>query len=159
MLLRMRAWDIMREEFPRVEEDASLSRIIKEMNKSRKEQPDNNCVLVFSKNDDFLGVVSMWNVLQSMGPCLLKSSGLSEKDVDWDRAFAQACRLCSQVRLKDILQKDVPRVRPNDPLARIMEIFLDYRRGRAVVTEGGRVMGLVLLSDLYKEIARDVEEW
>jgi hypothetical protein len=40
-----------------------------------------------------------------------------------------------------------------------MEIFLDYRRGRAVVAEGGKIMGLILLPDVYKEIGRDVEEW
>ncbi|MFP4168605.1 MAG: HPP family protein [Desulfonatronovibrionaceae bacterium] len=159
MLLRMRAWDIMREEFPRVQDDASLTQVIKEMNKVRRQQPDINCGLVFTSRDEYVGVVSMWNILQAMGPCLLKSTGFTERDVDWDQAFNRACRLCSQVRLKDFVQKDVPVVKPNDPLARIMEIFLDYRRGRAIVAEGGRIMGLILLSDLYKEIARDVEEW
>jgi len=159
MLLRMRAWDIMREDFPRVEEDASLSQVIREMNKNRQQQPDNNCVLVFTQKEEFLGVISMWNILQAMGPCLLKSSGIAERDVDWDRAFNRACRMCAQVRLRDFVQKDVPLVRPNDPLARIMEIFLDYRRGRAVVAEGGKIMGLILLPDVYKEIGRDVEEW
>jgi CBS domain-containing protein len=76
--------------------------------------------------------------------------------VDWDDAYHGALRTCSQVGIRDIMQRDVPKVKPTDPLARIMEIFLDYRQGRAIVEEGGRVMGVVLLHDLYREMASDL---
>jgi len=109
-------------------------------------------VLVFSKNEKFMGVLSMWNLIQGIGPCLLKGSVLDGNEVDWDRAFATACRSCSQVRITDCLQHDVPMLRPNDPLARVLEVFLDYRRGRAVVEEGGRIIGVVCMADLFKEI-------
>ncbi|WP_457572567.1 CBS domain-containing protein [Desulfovulcanus sp.] len=159
MLLRKRAWDIMRDDFPYVEEDASLSKVITKLKDSQTKSPENNCVLVYSKKGKFLGIISMWNIIQALGPCLLKQAGLGEKEADWDQAFHRACRMCSQVGIKNLIQKDVPIVKPNDTLARIMEIFLDYRRGRAIIEEGGKVIGLVLLSDLYKEIARDVEKW
>jgi CBS domain-containing protein len=149
----------MRDDFPYVEEDASLSKVIRKLKESQEESPDNNCVLVYSKKKKFLGIISMWNIIQAMGPCLLKEAKLGEQEADWDLAFHRACRTCSHVGIEELIQKDVPVVKPSDPLARIMEIFLDYRRGRAVVEEGGKVIGLILLSDLYKEIARDVEKW
>jgi CBS domain-containing protein len=152
MLLRKRAWDIMREEYASVREDASLSEAIRALSESRKKQPDNAFVLVFAKNDHFLGILSMWNLIQGMGPCLLKGSALEGSDVDWDKAFGLACRNCAQVRIADCLQTDVPLLKPNDPLARVLEVFLDYRRGRAVVEEGGRIIGVVTLADLFTEI-------
>ena len=159
MLLRKRAWDIMRDEFPSVREDASVHDVVKVLSTSQDRFPDNNCVVVYSTKGEFRGVVSMWNLIHSMGPCLLKDMGLDEREVNWDRAFERACRACAEDSITDYIQTDVPRIKPNDPLARILEIFLDYRRGRAVVEEGGKVIGMVLLADLYREIAGDVESW
>ncbi|WP_456325027.1 CBS domain-containing protein [Desulfonauticus submarinus] len=159
MLLRKRVWDIMRDDYPKVSEDASLTKVIKVLKKYNDKYPEINCVLVFSKDNKFKGVISMWNIIQSLGPCLLKESSLLDKEVNWDKAFTRACRICSQVGIEEIVQMNVPVVKPSDPLAKVMEIFIDYRRGRAVVEEGGKVIGLVLLSDLYREVARDVENW
>ena len=152
MLLRKRVWDIMREDYAFVREDASLSEAITALREIRSRQPDGSFVLVFSKNEKFLGILSMWNLIQGIGPCLLKGSVLEGNEVDWDKAFAMACRSCAQVRISDCLQHDIPTLKPNDPLARILEVFLDYRRGRAVVEEGGRIIGVVCMADLFKEI-------
>lgn len=156
MLLRKRVWDIMREDFAFVREDASLSDAINALREIRTRQADTSFVLVFTKNDKFLGILSMWNLIQGIGPCLLKGSVLDGNEVDWDGAFNAACRSCAQVRITDCLQRDVPMIKPNDPLARVLEVFLDYRRGRAVVEEGGRIIGVVCLADLFKEIGESL---
>lgn len=153
MLLRKRVWDIMREDFASVREDASLADAIGALRAVRAKQPDMSFVLVFSKSEKFLGVLSMWNLIQGMGPCLLKGSVLEDNEVDWDSSFVRACRSCAQVRIVDCLQHDIPVLKPNDPLARVLEVFLDYRRGRAVVEEGGKIIGVVCLADLFKEIS------
>lgn len=152
MLLRKRVWDIMREDFASVREDASLAEAIRALLASRQKQPDNTFVLVLSKTDRFLGVVSMWNLVQGLGPCLLRDTLLEPAEVDWDKAFAHACRSCANVGLMDCIQVDVPVIKPGDTLARVLELFLDYRRGRAVVEEGGRIIGVVVLADLFREI-------
>jgi CBS domain-containing protein len=160
MLLRKRAWDVMREEYPAVTEDASLTSVIKALEESRSEYPDNNFVVVLSQDRKrFKGVLSMWNIIQAIGPCLLKNIGMAERDVNWDHAFKHACVTCSQVEIRDFMQIDVPRINPNEPLARVLEIFLDYRRGRAVVEDGDRILGVVLLADLYREISKDATSW
>ncbi|WP_462324061.1 CBS domain-containing protein [Desulfoplanes sp.] len=160
MLLRKRAWDVMREDYPAVIEGASLTSVIKALEKSRKEYPDNNFVLVLSKDRKrFKGVLSMWNIIQAIGPCLLKNVGKGERDVNWDNAFKHACVTCAQVEIGEFMQVDVPRINPNEPLARVLEIFLDYRRGRAIVEDGERILGVVLLGDLYREISKDATAW
>jgi predicted transcriptional regulator len=155
MLMRKRVWDIMRTDYARVGEDSGLVQVIKALDGALEANPTSNYVLVFSEANEFRGLVTMWNVLQAIGPCLLKNITL-RGEVDWDDAYHGALRTCSQVGIRDIMQRDVPKVKPTDPLARIMEIFLDYRQGRAIVEEGGRVMGIVLLHDLYREMASDL---
>ena len=160
MLLRKRAWDIMREEYPAVTEDASLVRVIKTLKDCRKECPDNNFVLVLSMDGKKCrGVLSMWNIIQALGPCLLKEVTINDRDVNWDKVFNHACLTCSQIDIKDFMQVDVPRINPNEPLTRILEIFLDYRRGRAIVEDGERILGVVLLADLYNEISCAATSW
>ncbi len=154
MLLRKRAWDIMREEYPAVSEDASLIAVIKALKEARREHPDNTFVMVLSPDGrKCRGILSMWNIVQALGPCLLKEMSVNEREVNWDKIFNHACLTCSQIDIKDFMQVDVPRVNPNEPLTRILEIFLDYRRGRAIVEDGERILGVVLLSDLYNEIS------
>ena len=95
MLLRKRVWDIMREDFAFVREDASLSEAIGALRDIRGRQADTSFVLVFDKNEKFQGILSLWNLIQGMGPCLLKGSVLDGNEVDWDSAFSKACRSCA----------------------------------------------------------------
>lgn len=156
MLYRKRAWDIMRSEFPMVNEDASIGDVVSAIENSISVYPDSNCALVRGKDGKFIGVVSMWNIIKAMGPELMKNASRGNEEENFDKAFQLACQLGAQTGIRKIIQKDVPRLRPNDTLARIMEVFLDYRQGRAVVEEGGKIMGIVMLSDIYKEIASNI---
>ncbi|RQD55712.1 MAG: CBS domain-containing protein [Desulfonatronovibrio sp. MSAO_Bac4] len=156
MLYRKRAWDIMRSEFPMVNEDASIGDVVKAIESNSSIYPDNDCALVSDKDGKLMGAVSMWNIVKAMGPELLKSSSRSKGEESFEKAFQLACQLGAQAGIRKIIQKDVPRIRPNDTLARIMEVFLDYRQGRAVVEEGGKVMGVVMLSDVYREIVSNI---
>lgn len=152
MLLRKRVWDIMREEFACVKEDASLAEAIAALRDIRAKQSDAACILVFAGGGQLLGVLSIWSLLQGIGPCLLKGASLSGSDVDWDNAFSQACRSCAQVRITDCLRQDVPVLKPTDPVARILEVFMDYHRDLAVVEEGGRIIGVVTIADVFHEL-------
>ncbi len=156
MLYRKRAWDIMRSEFPKVKEDSPMSRVIEAMEESLTHNPDNCCVLVTNSENRLIGVITIWNILQAMGPDLLKSAAGTRDEENYEKAFTLACQLGAQAGIKKIIRKDVPRIRPNDTLARIIEVFLDYGQGMAVVEEGDKIMGIVMSVDVYKEIARNI---
>ncbi len=143
----------MRSEFAVVDHEATLAQVIQAMKGSLESAPDNNCVLVTSRQEGFVGVISMWNIIKAMGPGLLKKAAQGSHEENYENSFKLACQLGAQAGIKKIIQKDVPRISPNETLARIMEVFLDYRQGRLVVEEGGKVMGLVMVADLYREIA------
>jgi CBS domain-containing protein len=157
MLYRKRAWDIMRGEVPAVSEDATLSRVIEVMLESLTHTPDNDCVLVKGKEGGLAGVITMRNMVQAMGPDLIKkTSGTKKDETNYEKSFRLACQLGAQTGIKKIISKDIPRIRPSDTLVRVIEVFLDYNRSRAVVEEGDKVMGIVLLADVYREIARNI---
>lgn len=156
MLYRKRAWDIMRSEFPSVGEEANLSQVIETMEISLAHYADNDFVMVKSSEDKFVGVITMWNIVQAMGPDLLKKTVKSKDDDNFEKAFRLACQLGAQTGIKKIIRKGVPRVKSNDTLSRIIEVFLDYNQSIAVVEEGEKIIGVVVLTDVYKEIARNI---
>ena len=158
MLLRKRAWDLMREEFPTVSEDATLAEAIRVLRHEMKESPENYIVVVKKKNGTIKGVVSIWDALKAVESSVLKDENLKmSEETDWDQAFARASKICTQTALNDdLLETDVPLLRPNDPLLIVLETLLAKHRSWAVVEEGGRVIGIVLAADVFRELSRDM---
>ncbi|NJB67423.1 putative transcriptional regulator [Desulfobaculum xiamenense] len=159
MLMRKRAWDILRDDFTRVEEGASLFEVMRLMREAVKKDSDNHVALVFAKDGSFLGVITMWDILKSLEGCVFRQDDLARFDeADWDQAFGRACRSCCDLNIDAIVQKkdDMPEVQPNDPMIIVLEAFMDHRRGWAVVREGGKVLGVIFKGDVFREISRDV---
>ncbi|MBN2140447.1 MAG: CBS domain-containing protein [Desulfovibrionaceae bacterium] len=157
MLLRKRAWDMMREDFPSVDESATLAMAIRDLQRAMQGTPESRIVVVLKKNGELKGVISIWSVLKAVKDWLFKDNSLKlSGETDWDHAFAQACHLCTHTALDEHLEQDVPVLKPGDPLVVVLESFLSSRRGWAVVEEGGRVLGVVYLADLYLSLSSDL---
>ncbi len=161
MLFRKRAWDMMREEFAWVDESANLAEVVRALRESQQTSPENNVVLVLAKSGDgapkLKGAVSVWKVLEAMDECVLRDPELRVvEDSDFDQTFARACAVCTHTSLARHLESDVPMLKPGDPLPVVLELFLRKKRGWAVVEENGKVLGVVLVADVYREISRDM---
>ncbi len=158
MLFRKRAWDLMREDFASVDESASLAEVVRVMRKSQQSSPENNVVLVMSKGA-LKGAVSIWNVMKAVDELVLRDAQLKiAKESDFDKTFARASAACTHTALAGHMEPDLPILKPTDALPAIMELFLRKRRGWAVVEENGKVLGIVLVSDLYRELTTDMVE-
>jgi CBS domain-containing protein len=161
MLFRKRAWDLMREDFAWVDESASLAEVVRVLRESQQATPQNNVVLVMTtvngKPGVLKGAVSLWNVLQAVDECVLRDPDLKiAKESDFDKTFARASAACVHTALSGHMEPDVPTLRPGDPMPTVLDLFLRKRRGWAVVEENGKVLGVVLASDLYREITNDI---
>lgn len=157
MLLRKRAWDIMREEFTVVDEDATLAKAIDILRNSIKDTPDAHFAIVRKKNGTYKGVVSIWSALRAMQDEVLEDEALEEVEgPEWDTAFAKACAVCTQTDLDGHMVKNVVEFRPNDPLMIVLDTFLKKKKSWAVVMEGERVLGTIFISDLYRELSGDM---
>ena len=157
MLLRKRAWDMMREEFTTIEESASLAEGIRVLRDSMKETPDNSVVVVLKKNGALRGVISIWTMLKAVEDQVLRDEDLSlTEETDWDRAFKRAGTSCCAASLDEHIEEDVAILKPTDPMLVVLEIFRKKKQSWALVQEGGKIIGVVQLSDLYRELTRDL---
>ena len=156
MLLRKRAWDVMRTDFLTIEESAGLTEAIAALHKSLETSQDNDCVVVTSDKGRFLGVLTVRSALMALGPCLLKELH-ARGDQDWERSFDHAVRACSRGRVSEYVQKGVPVVKPAESLGRVLEMLNDYRTNRLAVEEGDKIIGLILHADVFKELCRETE--
>ncbi|SNR96614.1 CBS domain-containing protein [Humidesulfovibrio mexicanus] len=160
MLFRKRAWDLMRDDFATVDEAASLAEAVRALRASQKKAPENNVVLVMGKSggkDVLKGVVSVWTVLAALDENVLRDPELKvAREGDFDKAFARASAVCTHTPLDTHMEPDVPTLKPNDPMPVVLELFLRRRRGWAVVQENGKVLGVILVADLYRELSGDI---
>jgi len=157
MLMRKRAWDLMREDFTRVDESTSLTEVIRLIRETTGKQADNHICLVFDKTGQFKGVITMWGVLRHLESSVFTDEIIRDfADNNWDQAFGAACRACAEKGILELVETSFPEVRPNDPLVMVLGEFLVHRRGWAVVRESGRVLGVILKTDVFREIANDV---
>lgn len=157
MLLRKRAWDIMRNEFLVVEDKTSMAEVITKLREAIRKQPDNDFALVVKENGQLAGVLTARDMLRAIEDCVLRDENVrSAGDTDWDRAFAKACTLCCNRSIKDIMERKPPVVRPNDPIMLVLNALVDGKVRWAVVEEGGKPIGVVVIADLFDEISREM---
>lgn len=157
MLLRKRAWDLMREDFPSISENATLAEAIRVLREAMKDHPENHTVVVLRKNGSYRGVVTIWNALRAVQNTVLRDDALKNvEDTDWDKAFARACAVCCQTGLAGHMEEDLAVLKPGDLLLTVLDQFLAKKRGFAVVEEGDRVIGVIHAGDLFHEIATDM---
>jgi CBS domain-containing protein len=157
MLQRKRAWDVMREDFPKVPSTVTLAEAGRVLYDFMKKTPEMNVCLVTGPRGQILGAVSTWTMFRAVEHGVLKDAGvLRSGDQDWDRNFQRACTVSTHIGLEGVMDTDFAVLRPGDSLLTVLQAFLDKYRSYAVVEEGGKVIGLVLALDLYKEFAREM---
>ncbi|MFW5489243.1 MAG: HPP family protein [Desulfovibrio sp.] len=158
MILRKRAWDIMRTDFAKVDDQATLADVMKIMRESLKDTPEAHIVLVLSEMGNLRGVVSAFDVLKTAENIVVQDqSVLSDSEgTDWDAAFRRACGMCSGIEITKVMNDKVPSVKPNDPLLLVLHALVEARHNWIVVEEGEKPIGIIVISDLYREITREM---
>ena len=88
-MYRKRAWDLLREEFARVDEGASLAEAVRALRAAQDTSPELPVVLVLNQTGGLVGAVSQWTILAALDECVLR-----DPDSPWevtmhaDAAFA-----------------------------------------------------------------------
>ncbi len=157
MLQRKRAWDVMREDFPKADASVTLAEAGRILYEFMKKTPEMNVCIITGPRGQVVGAVSTWTMFRAVEHGIIKDSGLLRSaEQDWDRNFQRACTVCTHVGLEGVMDTDFAVLKPSDSLFTVLQAFLDKNRSYAVVEEGGKVIGLVLALDLYREFAREM---
>lgn len=156
MLMRKRAWDIVREDYLRVESDESLVDVMQKLLDCLKSGNGCLCALVF-EGTNLLGAVSIWVAVSFMNTSL-KESGLKKEmsEGDFEEMFHIACKLGVSTRVTEIMDKDFTLLEPDMPLMELMNKLIKRGRGYAVVKEGSQTLGVVMLNDVFMALAEEV---
>ncbi|GFK93562.1 hypothetical protein NNJEOMEG_01396 [Fundidesulfovibrio magnetotacticus] len=152
MLLRDRAWDVMRTDMVTAKDGDSLREVAVALRSAMKEQPDRACAVILSEDGGFRGVITAWWLLLYLEQCALEDSLKLKEGTAFESKFRTTCRKCYARVAGDVVERDVPVVKPQDPLLTVLEAMLTSRRRWAVVMEGGKVLGVIAAEDLFLQM-------
>lgn len=152
MLLRERAWDVMRTDLVSVKDSDSLREVASKLRKAMKSQPDRSCAVVLGDDGEFEGVITAWWLLLYMERKALGDALKPKAGQDFETKLRTVCRKCLSDRAAEAVERDVPVVKPQDPLFTVLEAMLSTRRRWAVVMEGGKVLGTIAAEDLFLQL-------
>lgn len=157
MLMRKRTWDIVREDYVRVQMDDSLVEVMRKLLDCVKSGNGCLCALVF-EGANLLGAVSIWDTVRFM-TASLKQAGLTKEssEGDFENMFHIACKLGVATRVADIMDGEYTVLAPDLPLPVAMARFVKKGRSYAVVKEGTRTLGVVMIQDIFEALAEEVQ--
>lgn len=157
MILRKRAWDLMRQNFTRVTERTRLGDAIGRLRQSLRAEADNDLLVAVDDLDRLVGVVSIRRVMKDIESCILSDERVRDAEAtNWDKAFGNACEECCLRRVGELLNRKPPTVKPGDPLLLVIDIMTRHDTRWAVVVEGEKPLGVVFVGDVFREIAREM---
>ncbi|UIJ38082.1 hypothetical protein LWC08_00535 [Desulfobaculum bizertense] len=158
MLLRKRAWDLMREDVTRGVRGENLIFLLRRMQAAIERDADNHVAVIEDSHGHYLGVITMWDVVGYFEKQIFQRDELVDfEHADWDKAFATACRLSCHIGVEKLMrQHGVPCLEPTTPMILILENLQRDRRDWALVREGEKILGVVLKTDIFQEIGDEV---
>ncbi|MCL1889856.1 MAG: CBS domain-containing protein [Desulfovibrionaceae bacterium] len=156
MLMRKRAWDIVREDYVRVERESSLVEVMRRLMDCLKSGDGCLCALVF-EGANLLGAVSIWEAIRFMH-ATLRQAGLTREadEIDFEDLFRGACQVGADTKVTEIMDTAYTELSPDLPIPLIMEKFIKKGRDCAVVKEGTKVLGVIMIQDIFVELTESV---
>jgi len=154
-MLRKRAFDALRTDVLVVDAGESLEVVASKLQKHLVKSPDLDAVVVM-RQGRFLGVVSLRTLLGDLNDCALDASlRTSLGDDDFEETYRSACRHCMSRKASDAARRDVPTVAATDSLHLVLDAMIKVDSRFAVVLEGERLLGLVPLGEIFREMRRE----
>ena len=159
MLLRKRAWDIMREDYPVVKESEGLMGVMKALHEHLKDKPHCPAVAILDEQGHAKGLVTMRGLLHYVRENLKGREALKSLDHGgFENVLEDSCQTFVAAKLAGIMEEKVLKVGPEEPLVLLVADFVKHEQDAALVIEGERLIGMVLLTDLYQEVSQSVFE-
>lgn len=168
------------EDYATINEDHTISEAMLALSEAQQglthDQHRHRAVLVLDQHGNVVGKLTHWAILNSLKPDILQGNdlayldraGLSRDFVDRLQRRTRAlptslnrmCRLAARVRVADAMVPAEESVAEDIPLSEGIQQMVLLHVQSLLVTKGGKVVGIVRLSDVFEEVAdriRDVD--
>ena len=154
-MLRKRAYDALRPDVLAVDAGDTLDAVTEKLQRHLETSPDMDAVLVM-RQGRLYGLISLRTLLGDLNDCALDASlRTSLGDDDFEATYRDACRHCLARRAAEAARRDVPRVAPSDPLHLVLDAMIKADSRFAVVLEGEKLLGVVPLGEIFREMRRE----
>jgi CBS domain-containing protein len=154
-MIRKRAFDALREDILVVDAGELLDAVADKLQAHLENHPDLDAVVV-KRQGRFLGIISLRTLLGDLNDCALDASlRTSLGDDDFEQTYRDVCRRCMSRKAAEAARRDIPVVAPADPLHLVLDAMIKADSRFAVVLEGERLLGLVPLGEIFREMRRE----
>ena len=153
-MLRKRAFDALRTDVLAVDAGEMLEAVADKLGRHLEKSPDMDAVVV-TRQGKYLGIVSLRTLLGDLNDCALDASlRTSLGPEDFETAYREACDRCMHRKVAEAARRDIPKVQPSEPLHLVLDAMIKVDSRFAVVLEGERLLGLVPLGEIFRELRR-----
>ncbi|MBI5569875.1 MAG: CBS domain-containing protein [Desulfomonile tiedjei] len=105
-------------------------------------------MMVTDDDELLVGIISMYDILLFVRPKHIHVWG-SMEDIDVAGLMESVCESAKSVRVGDIMSTDVITITPDTHLMVVLDIMTKKHIRRIPVVSGGRIEGIVYISDLF----------
>lgn len=117
-------------------------------------------VLVFDEKYQLMGILTLRDIIKGLEPRFMQETGLIKADPNlaliMGDLFGPGLKEASQRPVSEVMSPIKVSISGNDPIAKAIFVMIKEDVGLMPVMEGGKVMGMIRLSDLFKEISDTV---
>ncbi len=146
------ARDVMTETFHTLNPDMSIPEAALSFRSASRQQNRRIFgMLVVGSDDCLLGMLSMYDLLLMIRPKHFHLWGVMD-DIEMRGLLDNVCQQTKSVLVKDIMTTDVITVTPDTPVMLVLDLMIKKHIRRVPVVEGGRIRGIVYISDLFYRI-------
>lgn len=150
MLVRKRAFDVMREDFAVVGADEPLSRVVELLT-----APGGPGEVVVVDEGGYVGVLTERELLSRLGSAVLGPSlGTSLGSGDMEEVFGRACGAFLSGPAGEAADRGAPVVAPGQALFLVVDDMLRSGSDRVVVRQGEALLGVIGAADIIRAVGR-----
>jgi CBS domain-containing protein len=114
-------------------------------------------VLVFDEKYQLMGILTLRDIIKGLEPRFLQETSLIKGDpnlaVLMGDLFGPGLKEASQKPVSEVMSPIKVTIAGGDPIAKAIFVMIKEDVGLMPVMEGGKVMGMIRLSDLFKEVS------
>jgi CBS domain-containing protein len=150
------ATDLMRTRFLRLGAEHSLREVLGLLFAPQGRRNDDPlAIVVVSRRGDTLGLLTARHLLRALLPEWLEDHDLEESDeLEFEQRLMPVLHDRLDQTITDAMQTDVPEAAPDDRLPVLIDYMNDKRLDCIPVVDGGRIVGVVHLVDVFGAAAR-----
>ena len=108
-------------------------------------------LMVVDESNRLVGMISMYDILLFLRPKHIHIWGNME-DIDVEGVIAETCSKVALVQVGDLMSSDIITIGPEAHIMMVLDVMIKKHVRRLPVVEGGEIIGIVYISDLFNHL-------